>query len=50
MVKGKYEKPFIEKVAFGSDCILASGLSSQREAVGSFMFEWLDDEGGNVNG
>lgn len=47
MIKGKYEKPIIEKIALGSDCILASVLSTQFEAVGSFNRDWIG--GGNVN-
>lgn len=40
MIKGKYVKPFIEKIVFVSDCVLASGIE-QYEGVGSFNRDWI---------
>lgn len=40
MIKGKYVKPFIEKIVLVSDCVLASGIG-QYEGVGSFDRDWI---------
>jgi len=45
MIKGKYVKPFIEKIVLVSDCVLASGVG-QYEGIGSFNRDWI---GGSDN-